>query len=207
MKSNSGALSEGEAINLWLRFRQGEVKAWSDLIESYYRTLFNYGWRLEADRELLHDCIHELFLNLWDGRKNLNPAPVSVNFYLLRAFRNLLQKELQKQNRKQRQHQPVTPDTIATPSIEDWLVDQESSHLADARLKHLLTNLPAREQEALFLKYYENLSNQQIAELMTIRKQSVANLLNKALLHLRQHWEVKFGTSSLLSLLLVYWRY
>jgi len=90
--------------------------------------------------------------------------------------------------------------------VEDWLVDQESSHLADARLRHLLSNLPAREQEALFLKYYENLSNQQIAELMTIRKQSVANLLNKALLHLRQHWEVNFGTSSLLGLLLFYWR-
>lgn len=207
MKLNSITLSDEEAIKLWLRFRQGEVKAWSDLLESHYRTLFNYGWRLEADRELLHDCIHELFINLWDGRENLTSAPLNVTFYLLRAFRNLLLKELQKQNREQRQCQPIVPDTLATPSVEDWLVDQESTHLADARLRYLLTNLPAREQEALFLKYYENLSNQQIAELMTIRKQSVANLLNKALLHLRQHWEVKFGTSSLLGLLLFYWRY
>ena len=204
MKSNSIALSDGEAIKLWLRFRQGEVEAWSDLLEGHYRTLFNYGWRLEADRELLHDCIHDLFINLWDGRETLNPAPKSVTFYLFRAFRNLLLKELKKQNREQ--CQPSVPDTLATPPVEDWLVDQESSHLADARLRHLLSNLPAREQEALFLKYYENLSNQQIAELMTIRKQSVANLLNKSLLHLRQHWEVKFGTSSLLGLLLFYWR-
>ncbi len=193
-------IPDKEATELWQRFRQGEIQAWSALLEGYYRTLFNYGRRLDANREVLHDCIQELFLTLWDSRANLNPAPMSVLFYLLRSFRNLLQKELKKQKRQQ-PDQSLPPNLLTASSVEDWLIDQEGVHLTDSRIKQLLTALPAREQEVLFLKYYENLSNLQIAELMDIRKQSVANLLHSGLQHLRKQWEIKFGPSSLIGLL------
>ncbi len=196
--------SAEEVHKLWARFQQDDVQAWSDLLESHYRTLFNYGRRLRADRELIHDCIQGLFLNLWDNRNKLNPAPETVSFYLLQAFRNLLVKELRKQHRLQTEYN-VPFETISTVSIEDLLIDQESAQLNQLRIKQLLNELSPREQEVLFLKYYENLTNQQIAHLLNIRKQSVANLLHLGLHHLRHYWTVKFKSSSLLWILF-FWK-
>lgn len=193
-------VSAEEVNELWTRFRQGDVQAWSVLLESYYRTLFNYGHRLKAERELIHDCIQDLFLNLWDSRAKLNPTPDSVSFYLLRAFRNSLVKELQKQHHQQPDDDLLT-ETISTVSIEDLLIDQEGLQQTQSRIKYLLSELSAREQEVMFLKYYDNLTNQQIAHLLNIRKQSVANLLHLGLQRLRYQWAVKFGSSSLLWLL------
>lgn len=177
---------------LWSRFRDGDVQAWSALLERYYRTLFNYGRRFGAERVLLHDSIHELFLELWERRRHLNPAPVSVTFYLLRSFRNKVLRELE-----QERNRPGLDDVSAPEpsdlSIEQLLTDQETAHLNGLRLKQLLAELSPREREALFLKFYENLSTEQIAGLMGIRKQSVANLLYSAVQRLRQRWEVRFG--------------
>ncbi len=177
---------------LWSQFCQGDAQAWSELLNRYYRTLFNYGRRFGADRSLLHDCIHELFLELWDRHQHLNPAPANVTFYLLRSFRNKVVKEQEKQ-RNHFSTDAVALTELAESSVEEWLTDQETAHINGLRLKHLVTQLSPREQEVLFLKYYENLSTDQIAELMNIRKQSVANLLYSALQRLRQRWEVSFG--------------
>lgn len=43
-------------------------------------------------------------------------------------------------------------------------------------------------KEALYLRYYENLSLPEIAEVMGVNRQSVANFLQKALLKLRSRW-------------------
>ena len=201
--SSHRKFSAEEATDLWTRFQHGDVQAWSALLEGYYRTLFNYGRRLETDRDLLHDCIQELFLNLWDSRANLNPSPVSVSFYLLRAFRNLLLKEVQKRTRQHPNDESLS-EVADSITIEDWLIDREEVQLTHSRIKNLLCTLSPREQEIVFLKFYENLSNQQIADLLNIRKQSVANLLYSGLQHLRLTWKDKFGSSSLLWLLF-YW--
>lgn len=177
---------------LWSQFRDGDVQAWSILLERYYRTLFSYGRRLGGERALLHDCIHELFIELWNRRRNLNPAPTSVTFYLLRSFRNKVLKELEKERNHLSPEEAYVPEE-PEPSIEQWLTDQETAHINGLRLKQLLAELSPREREVLFLKFYENLSSEQIAELMAIRKQSVANLLHSALQRLRQRWEVSYG--------------
>ncbi len=193
-------INNEETAVLWRDFLRGDIVAWSRLLETHYRTLFNYGRRLTEYRDLLHDGIQELFLTLWDNRANLNPNVSSVSFYLLRAYRNLLIKEFK--NKKRFQPETKIPtETSSSPSFEQLLIDREGDRLTSSRVKHLLGTLSSREQEALFLKYYQNLSNQEIAEMMSIRRQSVANLLHSGLQHLRQRWQAKFGASLMIGFL------
>lgn len=80
-------------------------------------------------------------------------------------------------------------ETIET-RIEKTENDSESHH----KLRKAIYQLPKRQQEAIFLKFYEGLDNEQIAELMQVNRQSVANLIFKALSTLKtqipflSHW-------------------
>lgn len=185
---------------LWNHFLEGSVAAWGTLLEDNYRLLFNYGLRFGMDREGVHDCIHDLFLTLWDSRLRLNAHLDNVPFYLLRAFRHKLIKEKQ----KERTYQPLddtATDQLREAPLEDWLTSQETAQLNDQRLKALLLTLPARQQEVLYLKFYANLSNQQVADVMHLQPQSVANLLHTALQRLRGQWGVNTGLVILVVLL------
>ena len=51
-----------------------------------------------------------------------------------------------------------------------------------------LASLPAREREALYLRYYEGLSIPEIADVMNVNRQSVSNFLQKALSKMRSKW-------------------
>ena len=57
-------------------------------------------------------------------------------------------------------------------------------------LKRQMLTLPTREREALHLRYYEDLSVPEIAEVMNVNRQSVSNFLQKALSKLRSRWPV-----------------
>jgi RNA polymerase sigma-70 factor (ECF subfamily) len=42
----------------------------------------------------------------------------------------------------------------------------------------------------IFLKFYETLSIEEIAEIMDMNKQSVSNLLQRAIHNLKQNWQL-----------------
>ncbi|AQG79281.1 RNA polymerase sigma factor [Spirosoma montaniterrae] len=177
---------------LWTQFLEGSVTAWGTLLDAHYHILFNYGLRFGIDRERSHDCVHDLFLDLWDGRQRLNATLDNVSFYLLRAFRNKLIREKQHERTHQELNEITTEHLQETPA-EDWLISEETIRYNGLRLKGLLTTLPARQQEAIYLKFYANLSNKQVAELMHLQQQSVANLLHTALQRLRSLWGISSG--------------
>ncbi|MDG1872019.1 MAG: sigma-70 region 4 domain-containing protein [Flavobacterium sp.] len=53
--------------------------------------------------------------------------------------------------------------------------------------------LPSRQKEALYLRYNQGLSVEQIAELMDVNYQSANNLLHRAVLNLRKDWNVSLA--------------
>ena len=76
---------------------------------------------------------------------------------------------------------------IETKLIEDLNLLEQS-----LKIKHVLNNLPPRQQEIIYLRFFENLTLNQISETMNISKQSVNNLLQKAYKSFRSEWLVSF---------------
>jgi RNA polymerase sigma factor (sigma-70 family) len=181
---------------LWQRFKAGDERALGELARGHYPGLYNYGLRLTTDSELVWDTIQDLFLELWDHRETVGNA-VFVKTYLLKALRYKLLKS--------RAHQsPIHIDDSDkvgpfSVSIEDEIIDQEV-HTEQARLLHqLMAGLTKRQQEVLYLRFYQNLDNHEIAQIMGMERQSVANLLHRTFKELRSHW----SPDLLLSLLLL----
>ena len=167
-----------EERELWNRLKSGDTNAFGQISTRYYRLLFDYGRKFTKDRELIKDVIQDVLLLIWQKRGQIDTNE-NVKLYLLKIVRNRLYKELQKQQLRASEDYFDLLET--TDSEEALIISIESTQSILAKLNLHLKNLPKRQQEVLFLKFYEDLSNDEIAEVMHINRQSVANLLYNGL--------------------------
>lgn len=176
------------AVDQWLRFKAGDPTALGQLSEQYYRLLYNYGTRFSADTELIRDCIQELFYDLWNRRAQLSEM-VFVKAYLLKAFRHKLIKESIRVKQFQATFQTdVEFRTEDEPSIEQFIVASEQQQELIRHLHRQISQLTKRQQEIIYLRFYQQLDHEQIAEVMNLSRPSVANLLYRSLKELKNNW-------------------
>jgi RNA polymerase sigma factor (sigma-70 family) len=174
---------------LWQSFRKSDKQALGQLAERYYRTLKHYGLKFMVDGSVVEDCIQELFLQLWQNRAQINETD-SVKHYLLKALRHHILQALRVQKRLTFQELDWDSSIADDVNSETLLIRQETMAILSQTIQAQLATLPAREREALYLRYYENLSIPEIAEVMDVNRQSVSNFLQKALGKLRTKWLV-----------------
>jgi RNA polymerase sigma factor (sigma-70 family) len=173
---------------LWQETRNGSAAAFNALIIKYTDLLFNYGVRFSQDRDLIKDCIQELFVEIWNKRAVIT-QPTSVKWYLSVALRNRIFREQTKWNKAETLEEDEY-DFLLEFSIESKLIAfAEDMELAQ-KIRQIIETLPPRQREILFLRYYQNLEYDQIADLMNISKQSVHNLLQKAYNSIRSEWTI-----------------
>ena len=60
-----------EMITLLLAFEEGDATAFSKLYDLNVNLLFSYGCKLTTDRELLKDCIHDVFVKMYTKKEEL----------------------------------------------------------------------------------------------------------------------------------------
>ncbi|GAB3017332.1 RNA polymerase sigma factor [Spirosoma pulveris] len=176
---------------LWQSYRKGDKHALGQLAERYYRMLKHYGLKFMVDGAVVEDCIQELFLQLWQNRAQINDTD-SVKHYLLKALRHHILQSMRSQKRQTFQELDWDTSVAEDVDTETLLIRQESMAILSQTIQAQLATLPAREREALYLRYYENLSIPEIAEVMEVNRQSVSNFLQKALSKLRTKWLVPF---------------
>jgi RNA polymerase sigma factor (sigma-70 family) len=125
------------------------------------------------------DCIHDLFITIWKNRDNLS-QPNSVKAYLLSA----IQRKLKRQTIRLRSRQHDI-DGLTTPLLTGCKEDEMIEDQLELEQKHIvnkaLNALTKREREAIYLKFYSNLSYKEVAEVMAIRVDSIYNLISKSI--------------------------
>ena len=171
---------------LWDSFRDGNEAAYTELAKRYYRTLLHYGLRFTPNVQIAEDTLQDLLIHLWLHRENLNDTP-SVKFYLLKSFRHRITKTLK----------PFSEELELTDHFEEHLQEFSSEEVIiqnenEAGLKNqvqgLMTQLPARQREVVYLRFFQGLKSEEIGNLLAIKPQSVSNILQRALSNLRDLW-------------------
>ena len=157
------------------------------LMERMYPDLFNWGMRLHSEREFVKDCIQEIFLSLWKIQNTIAPVE-NVRSYLLVVLKSRILRELSK--KENRLCQSLTDDyAVAVEFSADLhLIEEEHEVYQLRKLEQVMNHLPPRQKELIYLRFHQNLSFEQIAEVMQLGRQSVYNLLQKSLNSLRRHW-------------------
>lgn len=173
---------------LWQQFREGQQEAFQGLVEHFYRELHFYGGRFTRDSDQLKDCLQDLFLDLWTYRHKIVQTPY-IRPYLYKSLRRKIHREVMRHSAAIGDDS-VPFDEISSEEIttEQALIRTELSDYQTARLNALLAQLSDRQREAIHLKFYAELSNDEIADVLAVNKQSVANLLHRGLSRLRESW-------------------
>lgn len=175
-------------IQLWQQFRQGSRDAFEQLCQYFYRDLHFYGSRFTHDTDLLKDCLQDLFVDLWMYRHKVVET-VYIRPYLYKSLRRKIYREVLRQASQVGEEMlPFDDINNQNPTAEYTLVQTELSEYQSSRLNTLLARLSARQREAIHLKFYAELSNEEIADILLVNKQSVANLLYRGLSRLRDDW-------------------
>jgi len=174
--------------SLWKDFRNGDDTALYKLYDLYADALLGFGMHFSRDTGLLKDCIHDLFLDLFKYRNSLSYTD-NVKFYMFKSLKRKIQKELSKKSLFDSDSDSKSLQGEAVPSYDEVIIETEIEQENFKRLRQAVDKLPCQQQEALFLKFQQDLSYQQIAQIQNISIESARTNIYRAIKALRQSFE------------------
>lgn len=178
-----------EDKQLWQQLKNGREDALERIYREHVDALLRYGYQFTTDVNLIEDCVHDLFVNLWRNREGLGPND-SIRPYLLVALRRRVIRQLKKGQKTQYASDAGSMDFAAVPAIDEAIIGREISKEQAAQIKAAMAKLSKRQREALYLKYFEGLSYDEICEALGINYQSVRNLVFAGIKALRKYMTV-----------------
>lgn len=166
---------------LWNAFKRGDKEAFATLYHRYFIILIQSSLRISGDKDMIKDCVHDLFVEMWKNKMNLS-IPQSVKAYLVSSMHRKIIRQ-QKKNRLQNALKEFeeTPDSDSGNSIEKKIIADDARQEQQNNIYKALSALTKRQKEAVYLKFYANLSYPEIAKKMAISTDSIYNLVSKAI--------------------------
>lgn len=173
----------GRNNGLWNKFISGDDNAYSSLYKIFAGEMFDFGMHFTPNREMVKDCIQDVFIKIYSNRKGLTPV-MNVRVYLFTALKNSLFDAF----RKDVDHYLI--DTIEPVFYVEYTVEKEfieSEILSEQRkrIAQMMDSVTPRQREVLYYRYVEELSYDEIGELMKMNYQSVRNLIHRSILKIR----------------------
>lgn len=171
---------------LWQDFLSGDKDAISELFLRHYENLYHYGLKINPCQDIVKDSIQELFLRLWKKRQILEGVDC-VKRYLIISLRRILLRQLDQYDAWERRNQEYSDDTKQNIlAVEQMIISSEQREEQKRFVEKALLKLTQKQQEVLFLKFYEGYSNSEISEIIDITYQRVCNIIHESLIRLRK---------------------
>lgn len=170
--------------NLWIRFLNGDDKAYAQLYNLYIDDLFAYGMHFTSDRESVKDCIQEIFVDFYQNRSKQKIIE-NVKCYLFVALKYKLF-DLFKKSVEFYQIETIEPVFSTEYSVESLFIQTETEQCYRLKVKEILQSLSPRQHEVLYYRYVEEMSYDEIGLLMHMNYQSVRNLLHRSIQKARE---------------------
>jgi len=175
----------GQDTALWSELKKGDRLAFARIYDMHIDALYNFGHKLYQNPQVVEDAIHDLFVDLWRYREKLASVS-SVRVYLYVSLRRRIVQSSKAGNVFLYDLEWDKLNLASLPE-ESRLVEKEGSDQQLERLKRYMANLSPRQYEAIILRFYDEMDYADIATIMEVNEQSVRNLVQRGLEHLRQY--------------------
>ena len=169
---------------LWKSFIDGNDDSFYKLYDQYAHILYHYGLHLSRDKDLIKDCIHDLFLDLYKYRNKLSNTD-NIRFYLVRSLRRKIHQPKIKTISLIYDSNIEPSNENQEPAYEDTVIAYETEEENNRLLTNAMKTLTAHQREALNLKFEHNLTYPEIAEILGISIESARTSIYRALKTLR----------------------
>ena len=176
-------MSAAEVAEVIARARTGNSEAWGELYRRYAAAIFRFCRRALPTREDAEDATTEIFLKVHDKLGQYDPQrPFTAWLYKVAANHcwDLLRRRRIRQDLETGEVENL-PLEHPDPSQLEQLV---AAHTGQ-QVRAALDALPTRARMALVLRYYSEMSYDEIAEALGVRRAFVGVLLLRARHQLR----------------------
>ncbi len=165
---------------------RGDFEAFNELYRRYAQKLVSYINSKLNDIEESKDIVQEIFVAIWIDRKNILVIN-SFSSYLFRIAQNKSLNFFKKNKIKE-----VYVKSFATFLTE---ISPEESHQRfeeerEAALNKVLGTLPEKMCTIFKLRYFENLTNEQVATRLGLSPHTVATQMKRALKTIRGRLDI-----------------
>jgi RNA polymerase sigma factor (sigma-70 family) len=167
--------------SLWEGLQAGSQKAYSSIYEQYVGPLYTYGKKLSRKTSLVEDAIQEVFIELWRYHAALGQVR-SIKAYLFTCLRRQLLKSIKRENVLIFNDDYLKEDNFELEfSAQELLIQAQDKYAETERIKRALNQLTRRQKEIIYLKFFQELSYEEIGQMMDLSQRSTYNLVSKAL--------------------------
>lgn len=171
----------------WSRVLQhSDTQALQAMHAELYPAMHHYASKLLKDDSSADDAIQEVFVKMWQQRYSIGSIQ-HVKGYVFTLLRRHILNVLRSQKTRLFHIGKWGNDAVILEfSPEEVLMHQDSDRERQHAVSRALNQLPARQREVLYFRFYESLDYKEIAGIMGINYQSVVNLSFKAMQQLKQ---------------------
>ena len=187
-RGNQGRSEEdADDVRLMELVGSGDTHAFEQLIEKHQTLVAGTVARMLGSSSDVEDIAQQVFIRVWKSARRYVPR-AKFTTWLLKITRNLVFNEMRRT--KRRPHVPLQSESGAEdPPLKDETNLAPDASLLESELQQAIEEaiqrLPDTQRMALVLRRYQQLSYEQIAEVLDLSVPAVKSVLFRARTELR----------------------
>lgn len=180
------SLATNEGAELVRRCRAGDGAAWEEIVQTYSRRVYNLAYRFTSRADTAEDLTQDVFVRVYRSLEQYNPKQGDLQNWLMRLARNLIIDDYRK---RQRAPQDEIADDLedhkyhlrsAGNSVQREMERRELGAQVQAGIDKLSSDL----RTCVILRDIEELSYQEIVDLLKIPEGTVKSRINRGRIEL-----------------------
>jgi len=187
-RGNQGRSEEdAEDVRLMRLVARGDTSAFEKVIERHQALVAGTAARMLGSNSDVEDIAQQVFIRVWKSARRYVPR-AKFTTWLLKITRNLVFNELRRAKRRAQVSLQPEPGAEEIPLKDEMNPAPDVSLLEDElqrAIEEAIMQLPESQRMALVLRRYEQLSYEEIAEVLDLSVPAVKSVLFRARTELR----------------------
>jgi len=178
--------AEFDGAELVRRAHSGDGTAWEEIVTNYSRRIFNLAYRFTSSADAAEDLTQEVFIRIYKTLEQYDARQGDLSNWLMRLARNLIIDDYR--------HRQRNPQNTMADDVEDHVYhlrsagtsaqkEMERRELA-AQVQEGIDKLPVDLRTCVILRDIEEMSYQEIVEVLRIPEGTVKSRINRGRIEL-----------------------
>jgi RNA polymerase sigma-70 factor, ECF subfamily len=180
------ASAELNGAELVRRAHAGDGLAWEEIVTAFSRRVFNLAYRFTSNVEAAEDLTQEVFIRVYRSLEQYDPKQGDLANWLMRLARNLI---IDDYRHRQRNPQNSMADAVDDHQYHLRAVDGGAQKEMERReiasqVQEGIDKLPGDLKTCVILRDIEELTYQEIVEVLQIPEGTVKSRINRGRIEL-----------------------
>ncbi|OGE81932.1 MAG: hypothetical protein A3H72_03795 [Candidatus Doudnabacteria bacterium RIFCSPLOWO2_02_FULL_48_8] len=173
-------MTEPELTNIIIRAQQGDRDAFGLIFEEYSHKIYKFIFLRVRHREVSEDILSDTFIKAWIKLSQITSQKALVSWLYRVASNNIIDYyRLRKETATLEEIENLIEDSYNPVKETDLSLDQK-------RMLELMRHLPKEQAQVIQYRFFEDLTNAEIAHIMDKTEGAVRVVQHRAINNLKQ---------------------